>query len=144
MSILIIGVWSTILFVLSQKVFGNIWVKSKKMHQTKKMLMDLLCRYGENVVCNILYPCQLDEENLICRQRSGKNQYLQVEISFWTISVKISFFFNFKLKRCEKESDAIYALDPNWFHDWGNFVCEKSSEIPVPISNSGIFDSHLC
>lgn len=38
-------------------------------------------RYGGSGVCNILYPCekcQLEQENLICRQRSEKNHYLQV------------------------------------------------------------------
>ncbi len=33
----------------------------------------------------------------------------------------------FQLKRSEKDSDAIYALSPNWYRDWENFACEKSS-----------------
>ncbi|UJR24742.1 hypothetical protein I4U23_006116 [Adineta vaga] len=79
-------------------------------------------KYGGSPVCNILYPCrkcQLEDENLKCRQRSEKNTFLQ-------------------LKRFEKETDAIYALSPNWYRDWENFACEKSSEPPGPISNAGI------
>ncbi|CAF1116313.1 unnamed protein product [Adineta ricciae] len=79
-------------------------------------------KYGGSPVCNILYPCrkcQLEDENLKCRQRSEKNKFLQ-------------------LKRSEKDTDAIYALNPNWFRDWETFVCEKSSEPPGPISNAGI------
>jgi len=79
-------------------------------------------KYGGSSSCNILYPCrkcQLEEENLKCRQRSEKNTFLQ-------------------LKRLEKESDAIYALSPTWFREWQNFVCEKTFEIPSAISNQGI------
>ncbi|CAM4976055.1 unnamed protein product [Rotaria socialis] len=79
-------------------------------------------KYGGCSVCNILYPCricQLDDENLKCRQRSERKTFLQ-------------------LKRSEKDNDAIYALSPNWYRDWENFVCEKSSEPPGPISNAGI------
>ncbi len=62
------------------------------------------------------------------------------------------------MKRSEKDTDGIYALSPNWYRDWENFVCEKSSgnidlisylffnyyfvknkkEAPGPISNAGI------
>ncbi|CAF1317555.1 unnamed protein product [Adineta steineri] len=79
-------------------------------------------KYDGSPVCNILYPCrkcQLEDENLKCRQRLEKNTFLQ-------------------LKRSEKDNDAIYALSPNWFRDWENFVCERSSEPPGPISNTGI------
>ncbi|CAF4717924.1 unnamed protein product [Rotaria sp. Silwood2] len=42
------------------------------------------------------------------------------------------------LKRSEKDTYAIYAPSPNWHRDWENFVCEKSSEPPGPISNAAI------
>jgi len=41
-----------------------------------------LCfRYGGSVGCNILYPCQkcqFEEENLKCRQREEKSNFVQV------------------------------------------------------------------
>ncbi|CAF1020545.1 unnamed protein product [Rotaria sordida] len=98
------------------------------------VINDLVCPVPESVwqylsekhggcsVCNILYPCrkcQLDDENLKCRQRLEKKTFLQ-------------------LKRSEKDTDAIYALSPNWYRDWENFVCEKSSEPPGQISNASI------
>ncbi|CAF1110348.1 unnamed protein product [Rotaria sp. Silwood1] len=43
-----------------------------------------------------------------------------------------------KLKRSEKDTDAIYALSHNWFRNWENFVREKSSEPPGSISNVAI------
>lgn len=51
---------------------------------------DVNDRYGGSGVCNILYPCekcQLEQENVIRRQREEKNHYLQVSsfISFGEI-----------------------------------------------------------
>jgi hypothetical protein len=42
-------------------------------------------RYGGSSACNILYPCrkcQLEDENLKCRQRAEKNAFVQVSVSF--------------------------------------------------------------
>ena len=47
----------------------------------EKQRIFIFYRYDGSPVCNILYPCrkcQLEDENLKCRQRSEKNTFLQV------------------------------------------------------------------
>ncbi|CAF0839849.1 unnamed protein product [Didymodactylos carnosus] len=105
-------------------VLPNYWSVIKNLvYPAPETVWEYLYRkFGGGPVCNILYPCrkcQLDEENLKRRQRYEKATFLE-------------------LKRNESDSHAVYALSPTWFRDWENFVCEKSSNPPGPISNQGI------